>query len=56
MILKNEYSVKENEYYMLGDNRISSADSRIWGGVNADQIIGKAILIYYPFNKTGVLK
>lgn len=56
MILINEYKVKGNEYYVLGDNRISSSDSRIWGGVNSRQMIGKAITIYYPFNKFGAIK
>lgn len=48
-ILKNEYKVKENEFYVLGDNRISSVDSRTWNhGINLKQIIGKAVLKYYP--------
>ena len=56
MILQNEYNVKKNEYYVLGDNRISSYDSRICGGIKSIQIIGKALLKYYPFTEFGVLK
>ena len=48
MILQNEYKIKDSEYYVLGDNRVSSCDSRIWGGVNSNQIIGKAMLKYFP--------
>lgn len=47
-IYKNEYVVDKNEFYVLGDNRISSLDSRIWHGVKSKQIIGKALLKYYP--------
>jgi signal peptidase I len=58
MTLQNEYVVKEGEYYVLGDNRISSSDSRIWGsyGVTPKQIIGKAIIKYWPTNQIGVFK
>jgi len=54
MMNKIEYKVKGNEYYVLGDNRISSIDSRIWFGIKSEQIIGKALLKYYP--KIEVLK
>jgi signal peptidase I len=58
MTLQKEYIVKEGELYVLGDNRISSTDSRIWGsfGVTKKQIIGKAILKYWPTNQIGVIK
>lgn len=58
--LINEYEVKENEYYVLGDNRKLSFDSRIIGGISSKQILGKAIFKYniFPISKTniGVLK
>lgn len=54
--LINEYKVKNNEYYVLGDNRKLSYDSRIIGGINSKQIIGKAIIKYnvFPFNKSKI--
>ena len=54
--LINEYKVKANEYYVLGDNRRDSSDSRIWGGVIPKQILGKAMLKYFPFNEFGAIK
>lgn len=43
--------LRENEYFVLSDNRISSADSRLFGVLTQDRISGKALLQYYPFNK-----
>ncbi len=37
-------SLKENEYFVLGDNRTASFDSRKWGALSGDHIIGKVIL------------
>jgi signal peptidase I len=59
--LINEYKVKDDEYYILGDNRKVSFDSRIFGGISSKQIIGKAIFKYTllpPFDKVniGVIK
>ena len=42
-----------NEYYVMGDNRGNSSDSRIWGPVQADKIIGKTWLIYLPLSDFG---
>lgn len=42
-----------NEYYVMGDNRSISKDSRIIGTVKKDRIIGKTNFVIYPFNKFG---
>ncbi|WP_334110373.1 signal peptidase I [Thermodesulfitimonas autotrophica] len=40
--------VPEGCYFMLGDNRMNSEDSRVWGFLNRRLIIGKAVLVYWP--------
>ncbi len=39
----------DDEYWVMGDNRAGSSDSRSWGPLKKHFIIGKAWLIYYPF-------
>lgn len=48
--------VPENEYFVLGDNSGSSQDSRYWGFVPKNNILGKAILIYWPFGRVRMIK
>ena len=43
----HEYVVQQNYYFMMGDNRYSSIDSRSWGFVPEDHIIGKAQMILF---------
>ncbi|HAG10944.1 MAG TPA: signal peptidase I [Desulfotomaculum sp.] len=42
-------------YLMLGDNRPNSEDSRVWGALPKENVIGKAVLIYWPFNRARLL-
>jgi len=45
------YVLKSDEYFVLGDNRNASSDSRVWGAVPKEFIIGKAFVRLYPLNK-----
>ena len=49
------YVLKSNEYFVMGDNRIASSDSRYWGPVTKDLFIGKALFRLFPINNIDVL-
>lgn len=48
--ITSEYIVKEDYYFMLGDNRSNSVDSRTWGFVPDDNLIGEALIIYWSWD------
>jgi signal peptidase I len=53
--LTTTITVPAGEYYMMGDNRPDSEDSRYWGPVPRKWIIGRAILTYWPPSRLGFL-
>ncbi|MCR4334692.1 MAG: signal peptidase I [Patescibacteria group bacterium] len=50
-----EVILQDDEYFVLGDNRIASSDSRIWGNLSKNLIIGRPIIRLFPFNSIEVL-
>lgn len=48
-------TIPPNTYFMMGDNRGQSDDSRFWGPLPSDWIIGKAFATYWPPNRVGGL-
>lgn len=44
----------EDEYFVMGDNRPSSKDSRYVGPIHSDEVYGEGILVLFPLNKIGV--
>lgn len=50
-----EWTVPENELFVLGDNRNNSSDSHQWGTIKMEWVVGKAVLIYYPFSEARML-
>ena len=46
--------MKEREYFVMGDNRSHSNDSRNWGPVPEENVVGKVWLIYWPFSQVGM--
>lgn len=50
------YTIPADSYIFLGDNRSNSSDSRDWGPISKNNIVGKAFLVYYPFNELGLVR
>jgi len=50
-----EWTVPEENFFVLGDNRNQSSDSHEWGFVPYEDIVGKALVIYWPLNHIKLL-
>lgn len=47
--------VPQDSYFVMGDNRFASSDSRTWGFVPRSAITGRVWIIYWPFSKAGLV-
>lgn len=49
------FIIPEDNYFMMGDNRGNSQDSRFWGTLHKDRFIGRAVFKFWPINRIGVI-
>lgn len=55
-ILCGPFVIPEGHYFMMGDNRGNSQDSRFWGFLPKNRIIGRSIFVFWPLNRLKLLK
>lgn len=49
------FELGKDEYFMMGDNRGNSQDSRYWGVLKQDRFVGRAVVVFWPLNRIKIL-
>jgi len=50
---EDQYTFEQDYFFVMGDNRDNSEDSRYWGFVPMDHVVGKAVLVYFSWDAEG---
>lgn len=53
---QTKWALGENQYFIMGDNRTYSQDSRFFGAVDSSRIVGRALILYWPFKDFELVK
>ena len=53
---EGHWLVGPGQYFVMGDNRNSSSDSRTWGALDRQYLIGRAVVVYWPLSELGLVK
>jgi len=49
------FIIPEGQYFMMGDNRGNSQDSRYWGTLSKERFIGRAVFVFWPLNHIDII-